>query len=44
VEVIEQTALRHVLRIKARATEAKTAAAIRDKIVRGAALIGATSG
>jgi methylthioribose-1-phosphate isomerase len=44
VKVIDQTALPHVFRIKALATEAETVAAIRDMIVRGAPLIGATGG
>jgi methylthioribose-1-phosphate isomerase len=44
VEVIDQTALPHAFRIKTLATVAETAAAIRDMIVRGAPLIGATGG
>jgi methylthioribose-1-phosphate isomerase len=42
VEVIDQTALPHAFRVKTLATEAETTAAIRDMIVRGAPLIGAT--
>ncbi len=44
VEVIDQTRLPHVLEIRSLATPDDAVAAIRDMVVRGAPLIGATAG